>query len=327
MDLVRRYLDPDADARRHDWLYRDNPWGPALAWLALDEDAGVPVGMASAFPRRMRVGGRPETAWLLGDFCIRDDTRTLGVALKLQRACLAGVAATGARLCFDFPSQAMMAVYRRLAVEPWAEMTRLVRPLRLERHIRGLVKSAALARTLSFAVDPFLRMRRRWPSPTVGVKLADGPCGEEFAALAERATTAGGGWVERSPAYLDWRFTAHPWVRYERAEARRAGRLVAYAVFRQVGEQGLLEDLFGIDDRDVVTDLVESVTQVLAARGAAAVSATMATAHPWRPWLGALGFVPRESKPMVVCVSTRGSVDDDLPRGGGWFFMDGDRES
>jgi hypothetical protein len=327
-DLVQRYLNPEADGRRHDWLYRRNPSGRALAWLAIDDDTGRPVGMASAFPRRVCVSGSDETAWLLGDFCIRADSRSLGAALALQRACLSGIEATGARFCFDFPSGSMMAVYRRLGVAPWGEMTRLARPVRVGRHIRRVVKNEVMARGLAAAGDALLGLgrRRRRASGRVAVTLADGPCGDEFADLARRTRARAGAWVDRSPAYLNWRFVDHPVSRYERAEARRNGALVAYAVFRQSGDDGLLEDVFGADDAEAVTDLVEAVVAVLRARGVMAVSATMLTSHPWRGWLRRLGFVPRESKPMVVCVS-RPRVADGLPREDGWFFMDGDRDS
>src|SRR5258708_5680042 len=43
-------------ARRHAWLYESNPHGPAVTFLAYDED-GTPMGLTSLFPRRVLVKG------------------------------------------------------------------------------------------------------------------------------------------------------------------------------------------------------------------------------------------------------------------------------
>src|SRR5579864_3419619 len=46
----QRYLNPLADSRRYDWLYRDSPFGQALTWLAVDGEGEI-VGSAALFPR------------------------------------------------------------------------------------------------------------------------------------------------------------------------------------------------------------------------------------------------------------------------------------
>ena len=73
-----------------DWLYVHNPDGPARAWLA-EDDGGEAVGVAAAFPRRVWIEGREHTCWNLGDFAIRPDHRSLGPAVRLQRAAVAAV--------------------------------------------------------------------------------------------------------------------------------------------------------------------------------------------------------------------------------------------
>src|SRR5262249_14595697 len=85
-DLLRRHLAPTADERRFGWLYRDSPHGEARSWLACDAQ-GNAVGAATAFPRRVHVDGREKRNWVLGDFCLDEEFRSLGPALQLQRAC------------------------------------------------------------------------------------------------------------------------------------------------------------------------------------------------------------------------------------------------
>src|SRR5262245_50888305 len=91
---VQRHLNPAADLDRYRWLYLANPDGEARAWVA-EDGAGRPVGMAAAFPRRMHMSGREGLGWILGDFCVDDEYRTLGPAVQLQRACMSGLIAAG----------------------------------------------------------------------------------------------------------------------------------------------------------------------------------------------------------------------------------------
>jgi GNAT superfamily N-acetyltransferase len=304
-------------------LYRHNPHGPALAWIAEDDEKGHAIGVASAFPRRVYVTRRAEPAWVLGDFCIRDDCRSLGVAVKLQRACLTAVRASGARLCFDFPNPGMMAVYGRLGIGPWSEMIRLAKPLRLDRHFRVVVRHPEIARALGVTIARLcgLGRGRRGRRP-VTVTFTTGRCGDEFSELGQRVGASLGICVERSAAYINWRYVDHPVLRCERAEARREGRLVAYAIFTQSGEDGALIDIFGEADGEAVKELVEATSDHLRTRGTVVMSAPMLVSHPWRPWLQHQGFVPREAKPMVVCAPAPG-----VSREARWCFMDGDRDS
>src|SRR5258707_14285040 len=90
VETLARYLNPLSDERRFDWLYRENPHGQGRAWIACGPDNSTIVGMAAAFPRRIWIGGAENVGWVLGDFCVSDQNRSLGPALQLQRACLAG---------------------------------------------------------------------------------------------------------------------------------------------------------------------------------------------------------------------------------------------
>src|ERR1700757_4297980 len=85
--FTKSYLRPDADDRRFEWLYRENPFGPARAWIACDKHDN-PIGMEAIFRRLMLCNGDVVPACVLGDFCVSPDHRSLGPALQLQRACL-----------------------------------------------------------------------------------------------------------------------------------------------------------------------------------------------------------------------------------------------
>ena len=84
--LTRAHLFAGTTERRFQWLYQENPFGSARAWLAIDPNAQEAIGMAALFPRRGLINGARVTCCVLGDFCVSEKYRTLGPALQLQRA-------------------------------------------------------------------------------------------------------------------------------------------------------------------------------------------------------------------------------------------------
>src|SRR5258708_2691178 len=95
IDTLQTNLPHLAHASLFTWLYLRNPEGRALAWVATDSETGKIIGMAAAFPRRVHYDGRDVRSYVLGDFCIDSSQRSLGLAVTLQRACLAGMARAG----------------------------------------------------------------------------------------------------------------------------------------------------------------------------------------------------------------------------------------
>src|SRR3989442_14976444 len=84
-ELFRRYLSPQADSRRFDWLYRGGPHGVARAWVACESATGAMVGAAAAFPRKMYFGGVEQTVWVQGDFCFDLSYLNFGTAVQIKR--------------------------------------------------------------------------------------------------------------------------------------------------------------------------------------------------------------------------------------------------
>src|SRR6266403_2361769 len=138
-DLLCNNLSPNAVGQRFDWLYLRNPHGSARAWIAIDENTGKGVGAAAAFPRRLSIAGSSRAGYVLGDFCIDRQYRSLGLALQLQRTCLEQVGSEGPASSYDFPSDRMMAIYRRMQIGPIGHVVRWSKPLRVDRNMGELV--------------------------------------------------------------------------------------------------------------------------------------------------------------------------------------------
>jgi hypothetical protein len=159
IELLQTNLPYRQHADFFQWLYRDNPAGEALALVAADPDSGQIVGAAAAFPRLMQCAGTEGRGFVLGDFCIDQKHRSLGLALALQRACLEGVSIPHPAFVFDFPSQSMLAIYKRLRIEVNGTLVRYAKPLRADRQIAARVPAPVVARGLSLVANAGLRLR------------------------------------------------------------------------------------------------------------------------------------------------------------------------
>ncbi len=325
ISLLARHLNPSYNAARFDWLYTRNPAGPGRLWIALDTTTRETIGTAAAFPRFFSIGGQNALCWVLGDFCVSDRYRTLGPAIKLQRVCLELASGAGTAFCYDFPSQAMMSVYERLRIAPLGRMRRLAKLLRVESKLAGLPFPA---RGIAGVVDRILAFASR-PASLSGLALAlhEGPCGDEFSRLAEAESQSYGVCLKRSAAYLNWRYRENPTARHQILTARLDGDLVGYAVFTDGAEDATLVDLFGTQDRRVLMALVHATAVSARNRGCATMSVSLLDSHPWVAMFRKLGFVPRESSPLVLSTSADSTLNSVVTAPAGLFLTYGDRDS
>lgn len=325
IETLYRLLTQESDGRRFDWLYKNNPHGDARAWLAIDENLQSVIGVAAAFPRRVYIGDVSAFAWVLGDFCMDARYRSLGPALQLQRACLEDVDSGAVAFCYDFPSAAMMAVYRRLRINPFGRMVRLAKPLRVDRKVREFLQSPLVNRALSSAGNLLLSLGggRGRGDCTLKISFHHGDCGGEFSELARKIGGRYGVCTQRSADYLNWRYIRNPVSRYELLTAHRDGALLAYAVFNHTGEDAAVADLFGVEEPAVINSLLDHLIALLRNRGVVTLSAAMIDSHPWTPLFYHAGFKARESCPVMVYGPSRTSIFEESK----WFVAYGDRDS
>jgi hypothetical protein len=311
------------DEERFRWLYRDNPSGVARVWLACDDHAEAPVGMAAVFPRRCYVAGEQVLGCVLGDFCISEKYRSLGPAVQLQKACLSLVRDGEFACCFDFPSGGMLGVYKYLGLQPAGQSVRMVKYLKADgrtgqwaplRSVSGLVFKAA---DLALA----LRDRNSSQANDIEYRLDKETCSDEYRQLAERVGSSLGDCTLRSPDYLNWRYRRHPSQRYEFLAAYRGAELQSYCVFTVSDGHAGVVDLFGVPEEEPVRGLLTHLAALLRERGVSTVSISVLTSDARVRLLKKLGFWGRESVPVIGFDGNRTNFGARL------LLMHGDRES
>jgi len=324
-NLMLRYLTPVSDGGRYDWLYRGNPDGPAQLWVLTDSDLGTIVGSGGIVPRRMYVNGRESLCAILVDFWIHPEYRSLGPALQLQRACLAGIEAGPYVLYYDFPQQSMVAIYRRLGIETNHWMIRLTKLLSLEGKLGKAARIPLLGRTLVAVTNRILRLSDTGKGSRGACTISEQreECGDEYTQLARQVSSSYGVCVARTASYLNWRFRSHFHHRYEMLAARRGGSLMGYILFLHDGEMATIVDLFGMEDQGMKSDLVFAALEILRKRNVFSVNAPSLHSHAQTALLRGLGFYRRESHPVVIS-APRGRAGLE---GQNVFLMDSDRDS
>ncbi len=311
--LLRQEFGPDMDDRRYDWLYATGPAGPAKVWKYVSP-GGELIGLAGAFPRILQRQTDKASGFVLGDFCIRSDKRTLGPALKLQKACMAGVAGTPS---YDLPSDSMYAVYQRIGNVQATQTVRWARPLRSGNQVRSRIPVPLVADAASAVVDFGLRLSLPKPPAGVDVGTHQADFGPEFTELADRTGTKWGSCGYRSGEYLNWRYKQHPHLQFDVQAAQRNGTLVAYSVTIREEQNTRIVDLFGSDELGLRAAVTKVISDALHT-GQATVSFSIPESHGWSGLLRDLGFHPRESRPLVLMGTDAGES---------WLITDGDRES
>src|SRR5271166_3907443 len=158
--LAQTYLNGNADERRFKWLYLENPFGRARAWIAY-RDQTEAIGMAAVFPRQMYRESKTVTGCVLGDLCVSTKYRSVGPTLQLQRACLSCARSGEFAVAYDFPSSTMSRVYEHLGIVPAEKSVRWAKVLRIDDKIERILPVPILSRLLAAAGNFALAVKSR----------------------------------------------------------------------------------------------------------------------------------------------------------------------
>ena len=254
LELLDRNLGTLDHAARFDWLYNDNPAGRAWSWFVCVDSDDRPVGVASLFPRFFWIDGRVERCGEVGDFAVDADHRSLGPALRLQRATFEPVDEGLLTFCYDCPpDERGMAPFHRLGLKPVCRATRYRCLLRTDELVRRRIAGGwGVQAPLSSVFNALLWARRRIRSRAKEfiVDRHEGPFGEEFDAL--ESSLGGQGNVvrlRRMAEDLNWLYRRNPVTSYETITVRRDGELMGFVVFSVSRNRVRVVDLVASSDR------------------------------------------------------------------------------
>ena len=248
--LYRRVFGSDAaesSRLRWDWQYRRNPNNPGHEpeiWIA--REGTTIVGQYATMPDKLSVKGREVQGSRGMDVMVAPERQRQGLGEILFRTWDRNV---GASLGLGL-SDASYRLFQKLHWPDLGPIPCFVKPLsrRAFRHPRWPVAINRLVSALTWPIVMIVARTRPLRAEVRLVQRFD----ESFTQLWERLAPKFDFAVRRDAAYLNWKFTNAPHVRYCVATLVRDGKTAGYAVYRHVheprGRVTLLVDLFADPD-------------------------------------------------------------------------------
>jgi GNAT superfamily N-acetyltransferase len=260
--LYRRVFGHDeaeASRLRWEWQYRRNPNNPGHdpeIWVAR-EGPGI-IGQYATMPVRLSVQGQElQASWGM-DVMVAPERQRQGLGELLFRTWDRNV---GASLGLGL-SEASSRLFQKLKWPNVGPVPCLVKPLS-RRALRRPNWPVPVNRFVSAVTLPFVRIIARSRPLRAEVRLIQ-RFDDSFTRLWEEVAPAFDLAVRRDAAYLNWKFTSAPHVRYAIAALRRDGENRGYAVYRHAHEPHgrvtlLVDFLTDPADEDGMTTLLHWV--------------------------------------------------------------------
>jgi hypothetical protein len=318
------------DGRRYRWLYLDNPFGKAKAWIAIDDRHDAIAGFTAVFPRLMNVDGKEMLCWNCGDFSINQRYRTLGVAVKLRSAATKFVNEGQVPFLYAHPNDRMKIVHLRAGHKVIGQMIRFAMPLRIDRCLPPLPGMSWVSSGLAWASNTLRSIRKlsRCSKQSFRAEIFEGfAAGAPFNSLLEEVRGRLPIFGFRNYEYLRWRFGMNPMVRLHTLLLYRMGQLVGYAFYSFKDEVMYINDIFGLPEQDVFDALITYLTTTGWDHKARAVSVTLLESNPLIQSLVRIGYLRRpETSSVIVHVAPRLPRAPMLQDKTNWFMTVGDRD-
>ena len=242
VSLWQRNWHTPPPVARWDWLYRS---GAGQGFLLHDPVAGC-IGACGLMARRMRLDGVDLRAGVAADLSVDQAHRSVGPALKLERALASAADESGLQLVYAFPNRRSEPVFARIGYRRIGAFERWSLPLRSEPYLARLLSTPSLARAAAFIVDGAREARidrrcRAVPKETRFFECTgyDHRFDELFRRTAARRPLLG----QRDAAYLNWRFASDPEGGFRTlAACDPHGDIKAYLSYRRRDDQVSIVD-------------------------------------------------------------------------------------
>ncbi len=315
---------------RWQWEYVDNPFlegGELPVFIAVDEQGNV-VGQTCTLVEPLKLGERIcRVGWSVDTFLL-PEYRGQGIGYQLQKAnneanpifMSLDMSQTNRRIkagLGSVPIDPVRQYYRLARYEPEsiiaAVASRLARREGTARRwlaavLHGLFLDRVGAALLNGWIELKDRRALRAGEPGLEIEQVES-FGEEADRLWEKLSPCFYALVKRDQAFLNWKYTRQPFVKYALFTARRQGDICGILILR-TGKPperflGIIADLFvAPEDEAAIRELLIFALRYFKAQKVKDVVAASSVAA-YQKWFETLGFKPyKEAFPMFQCKYT-----------------------
>jgi hypothetical protein len=218
--------------------YLSSPYEEGSIWVYRPDGESI-HGAIGLHAQRLSLGGRIHNVGQIGNLAVDTRFRSVGPAVRLQRALLASLAESDRTLIFGITSKAVH-VLRRAGCKPVGTAQRWVKILKSENQLKKRVRPALLAKAAAPAVDLGMRLVSRETFSRLPADVSVGivrSFDERFDRLWERVAARFPIATQRTSEYLTWRFHSEEDSPYQTLwVADSKGELAGYVVFELRGD-------------------------------------------------------------------------------------------
>ncbi|KAA3613252.1 MAG: hypothetical protein D8M58_13175 [Calditrichaeota bacterium] len=322
--------------KRFEWIYLNNPFGKAKAWIIWDDKKNIPVGFTGVFPRPAYVNGQQYMCWNCGDFSIEKKYRALGVALKLRRAAKDCIDNSEPPFLYAHPNERMEVIHLKVGHKKMAHMHRYALPIRLTRQVQSVVKNSKLAFFLAKPFNLLLSFKYRFSTflGLSGKMYPDIQVNNDHDELYRKMTEAFPVVADRSNKYLNWKFGSNPNQKYQQFDLFYKNHLVGTIFFVHKGDVVHIIDVL-IDDFDRYSSqlfrMFINYVRKSFSRSIVSLSFILAEFNPFVRDLKKLGFKYRSDATSGAIAYANEEQNSELAEtvmdGKKWFMTVGDRDA
>lgn len=330
LELLNLTRNHEVTSERFDWLYKNNPHGPAVMWSVRDSETGKMVGFTVCLPRKMLVNGEERLAWNGADFSIHPKYRSLGPAVKLRRAAKEQIDLGRADFLYAHPNEKMALIHSRVGHYSVGTMVRYAKPVRTGKYLSSAGIPKWLATAGSKVLDPIycttqgLRLKKpKHGYRTVENMEFDRRFDDLFQNHSHRHPVIG----VRDSAYLNWRYRHNPLYETHAVLAEVDGNLTGYLLFKIDEDSISIKDLFPVHNPEIVQGLLRSLADWGYRERLSSLSFTLLETNPSIALLKEFGFGQRAETSQMFEYTPVGNDDSSiLKNSDNWFISVGDRD-
>ena len=322
---------PNIPEERYDWIYKNNPAGPASCWLLKETRQNKVVGATALFPRRMFCEGKRITAGIAGDFVIDKEHRTLGPALLLQKTTLSNGSKKPFNVLYGFPNKMSELVLLKAGYKILGEVNSLTRPLKSYYYLKRRANLPLITKPISFLVDLGLKIssKERYFKNSEYEFEALTSFDQRFDTFWNSVTGQIPMIGERTCSYLNWRYIQSPHKKHQvfALILKRNRNITGYIVYNIIDNKTYIDDILSVNLNEALDSLLSGFILYQRAKAIDAISISFIGSKALMEKLKKYSFSLRDNSAKIIKYSAPGSKDllDVLDKRK-WYLFPGDND-
>jgi GNAT superfamily N-acetyltransferase len=269
LDFLGRRITSVSVSNHYQWLYRENPHGQALTWLAINCSTEKIIGCTSLFPRKVWVRGSVTLGCVGGDTFIDPMFRRKGIATELLRASREGMAKNGLKFHYGFPNADNFVPHLKAGSIHPGDFQEIRLLLRIEPAFRKLKLEQKIPVCLSKFGNKFLSfyIKSRLPrSMDENINIVS-KFDNRFDKLIETVIPSFNICGIRDSNYLNWRYCKNPLNDYTILSYCDRDIFHGFAVLQLIGNRYYMFDFFVKTDDKLVESFISALVKFVLSKG------------------------------------------------------------